>query len=150
MRITTHSKNVDLTQIYGDTFVEDRDGNISIAPAGPYNIQATSSSGNADLEITLPPNMSATVDGRTHNGDIESEYPLNIEGEESKTITGKIGGGNQKIVLNTAVGDVRIKKGSGFPATPPAVSLNPAAPPPPPNAPHLKTPKTPPAEPVTQ
>lgn len=150
IHITTHSKNVDLTQIYGDTVVEDRDGNISIAPAGPYNIQANSTSGNADLEITLPPNMSATVDGRTHNGDIESEYPLNIEGEESKTITGKIGSGNQKIVLNTAVGDVRIKKGSGFPATPPAVSLNPTTAPPPPNAPHLKTPKTPPAEPVTQ
>ena len=146
VRITTHSKNVDLSQIYGDTYVEDRDGNISIAPAGPYNIQATSHSGNADLEITLPPNASATVDGRTHNGDIASEYPLNIEGDESKTVTGKIGNGNNKIVLSTDVGDVHIKKGSGFPATPPPVSLNP---PPAPNGPHLKAPKTP-AEPVTQ
>jgi DUF4097 and DUF4098 domain-containing protein YvlB len=149
VRITTHSKNVDLSQIYGDTYVEDRDGNISIAPAGPFNIQATSHSGNADLEITLPPNASATVDGRTHNGDIASEYPLNIEGDESKTVTGKIGNGTGKIVLSTDVGDVHIKKGSGFPATPPPVSLNPPTPSPAPNAPHLKAPKTP-AEPVTQ
>jgi DUF4097 and DUF4098 domain-containing protein YvlB len=150
VRVTTHSKNVDLSQIYGDTYVEDRDGNISIAPAGPYNVQATSSSGNADLEITLPPNGSATVDGRTHNGDIVSDYPLNIEGEESKTVSGKIGSGNAKITVSTAVGDVRIKKGSGFPATPPGVSLNPPTAPTSPNAPHLKAPKTPPAEPVTQ
>ena len=112
-------------------------------------MQATSSSGNADLEITLPPNASATVDGRTHNGDIVSDYPLTIDGEESKTVTGRIGGGGVKINVTTAVGDVRIKKGSGFPTTPPAVSMT-APTPPPANAPHLKAPKTPPAEPVTQ
>jgi len=150
VRVTTHSKNVELSQIYGDTFVEDRDGNISISPAGPFNVQATSSSGNADLEITLPPNASASVDGRTHNGDIVSDYPLEISGEESKTVTGRIGSGGQaKITVSTNVGDVRIKKGSGFPPTPPAVSMassyQAAA-----NAPHLKAPKTPPAEPVTQ
>jgi DUF4097 and DUF4098 domain-containing protein YvlB len=148
IRVTTHSKNVELSQIYGDTYVEDRDGNISISPAGPYGVQATSSSGNADVEITLPPNASASIEGRTHNGDIVSDYPLEINGEESKTVTGRIGAGNAKINVSTDVGDVRIKKGSGFPATPPPVSMSaPAAP----NAPHLKaSPKMPPAEPVTQ
>jgi DUF4097 and DUF4098 domain-containing protein YvlB len=150
VRVTTHSKNVDLSQIYGDTYVEDRDGNISISPAGAYSVQATSSSGNADVEITLPPNASASVDGRTHNGDIVSDYPLTINGEESKTVTGRIGSGEMKITVSTAVGDVRFKKGSGFPSTPPAASMNSPAPPPGPNAPHLKAPKTPPAEPVTQ
>jgi len=150
VRVTTHSKNVELSQIYGDTYVEDRDGNISISPAGPYSVQATSSSGNADVEITLPPNASASIEGRTHNGDIMSEYPLTINGEESKTVTGRIGAGSAKINVSTDVGDVRIKKGSGFPATPPAASMSAPAPPPPPGAPHLKAPKTPPAEPVTQ
>jgi DUF4097 and DUF4098 domain-containing protein YvlB len=150
VRVTTHSKNVELSQIYGDTYVEDRDGNISISPAGPYSVQATSSSGNADVEITLPPNASASVDGRTHNGDIVSDYPLEINGEESKTVTGRIGAGGAKINVSTDVGDVRIKKGSGFPPTPPAVSMSAPAPPATPNGPHLKAPKTPPAEPVTQ
>ena len=89
VRVTTHSKNVDLTQIYGDTYVEDRDADISIAPAGPYSVQATSSSGQGNLVITLPPNASATIDGRTHNGDIVSDYPLDITGDESKTVTGR-------------------------------------------------------------
>lgn len=147
VRVATKSKNVDLGQIYGDTFVDDRDANISIAPAGPYSIQATNSSGEGNMDITLPPNASATVDGRTHNGDIESDYPLEISGEESKTITGKVGGGSAKIQVSTEAGDVHIKKGSGFPTE----TAAPAAPeaPAPPNAKRLKAPKAPPVA-VTQ
>ena len=59
-----------------------------------------------------------------------------------------VGAGGAKISLSTDVGDVRIKKGSGFPPAP-TISRNPPKPPAPPNAPHLKAPKTP-AEPVTQ
>ena len=54
--------------------------------------------------------------------------------------------GGPKITLSTDVGDLRIKKGSAFPATPPlpsAVGAPPKLPPPPANAPHLKAPKTP-------
>ena len=148
VRAITHSKNVDLTQIYGDIYVEDRDGSISIEPAGVYNVEAKSNSGKGDLELTLPPNASATVSAFTHNGDIFSDYPTpSVEGE-SKRVTFTVGGGGSKINLSTDVGDVRIKKGSGFPPEP-AVSANPPKPPAPPNAPHLKAPKTP-AEPVSQ
>lgn len=151
VRVTTHSKNIDLTQIYGDTYVDDRDGNIAIAPAGPFGIEARNTSGKGDIEITLPPNTSATVDGRTQNGDIVSDFPLSITGDESKSVTGRIGGGAAKILLNTDVGDVRIRRGSGFPATPPpAVSESAPDTPVAPNARHLRAPKTPPAAPVTQ
>jgi DUF4097 and DUF4098 domain-containing protein YvlB len=145
VHVTTESKNVDLSQIYGDTFVEDKHGNITIAPAGAYSIDAKNSSGEGNLEITLPPNASATVDGRTHNGDIQSDYALTINGDESKTVTGRIGGGTSKIALSTEVGDVQIKKGSGFPSESSAAPSAPVSP----NAPHLKAPKTPPA-PVSQ
>jgi len=143
LRVVTHSKNVDLSQISGDTYVEDRDGDISIAPAGAYAIQAMSSSGQGNLDITLPPNASATIDGRTHNGDIVSDYPLNIAGEESKTVTGRIGGGSAKIVVSTDVGDVHIKRGTGFP-TESAAPAPPDAPAPPASAKHLKAPAKPP------
>jgi len=148
VRVLTHSKNVDLSQIYGDTYVENRDGNISIEPAGVYNVEAKSNSGKGDIELTLPPNASATINAFTHNGDFFSDYPSpNPEGE-SKRVALTVGGGGAKINLSTDVGDVRIKKGSGFP-TAPSISSNPPKPPVPPNAPHLKAPKTP-AEPVTQ
>ena len=148
VRVTTHSKNVDLSQIYGDTFVEDRDGNIAIEPAGTYNVEARSTSGKGDIELTLPPNASASINAFTHNGDILSDYPVTSPEGESKKVSFNVGSGGAKINLSTDVGDVNIKKGSGFPPAP-SISSNPPRPPAPPNAPHLKSPKTP-AEPVTQ
>ena len=144
----THSKNVDLSQIYGDTYVEDRDGNISLEPAGTYNIDAKSTSGKGDIELSLPPNASASITAYTHNGDILSDYPVSLPEGESKKAAFSVGSGGAKISLSTDVGDVRIRKGSGFPPAP-SVSSNPPKPPTPPNAPHLKAPKNP-AEPVTQ
>jgi DUF4097 and DUF4098 domain-containing protein YvlB len=143
VRVTTREKDVDLSQIYGDTFVDDSRGQISVEPAGPYSIEARS--GKGDVEVTLPPDASATVEGHTHNGDIVSDYDLNINGDESKTINGRIGSGQNKISLNADVGDLRIKKGSGYPPAPPTPPGAPTA-----SAPHLKAPKAPPAQPVTQ
>lgn len=151
VRVITHSRDIELDQIYGDTYVESRDGNITIAPAGPYSVEAKNESGKGDVEVSLVPSAQFTIDGRTRNGDIESDYPLSISGDESKTVSGKVGSGGVKIVLNTDVGDLRIKKGSAFPSAPPApfAESSPKATPVPPNAPHLKAPKAP-AEPVTQ
>ena len=68
VHVTTHAKDIDLSQIYGDSYVEDRDGRISIEPAGPFSVEAKNSKG--DVELTLPPNASASVNVRTHNGDV--------------------------------------------------------------------------------
>jgi DUF4097 and DUF4098 domain-containing protein YvlB len=144
VRVTTHAKDVDLSQIYGDSYVDDSRGQISVEPAGNYSIDAKS--GKGDVEVTLPPEASATVDGHTHNGDIVSDYSLDINGDESKTVSGRIGGGQAKISLRADVGDLRIKKGSGFTPTPPSAPAPPATA----NAPHLKAPKAPPEQPITQ
>ncbi|MGA2634940.1 MAG: DUF4097 family beta strand repeat-containing protein [Terracidiphilus sp.] len=117
VRVSSHSKDIDLSQIYGESYVEDRNGTVSIEPAGAYAVEAKNEKG--DVEITLPPNASANVEGRTHNGDIVTDYGLTVSGDESKTVTGRIGSGATKIVLSTDNGDLRIKKGSAFPATPP-------------------------------
>jgi DUF4097 and DUF4098 domain-containing protein YvlB len=149
VHVVTHSKDVDLNQIYGDTTVDDHDGTIAVEPAGAYSVDAKN--GKGDIEVTLPPNASGTVDGRSRNGDIYSEWPLTISGDENKTVTGKIASGASKIELSADNGDVRIKKGSAFPATLPAPNSD-AAPKAPiaPNAPHLKAPKAAPTAPVTQ
>ena len=150
VHVITHSKDIDLSQIYGDTYVENRDGRISVEPAGAFGVEAKNSKG--DVEISLPPNASATVDGRTRNGDIVSDFSLAISGDESKTVSGRIGSGATRVIANTNNGDLRIKKGPAYPAIPPAPSVNVPAPPKPPEvsrAPHLKAPK-PPAQPVTQ
>jgi len=149
VRVTTHSKDVDLSQIYGDTYVQDRDGRVSLEPAGNYGVDAKNSKG--DIELSLPPSASATVNARTHNGDIVSDYPIPSMDDENKSATFQVGSGSNRITLTTDNGDVRIKRGSAFPATPPppAVAGAPEAPEPP-RAPHLKTPKPLPPQPVTQ
>lgn len=148
VRVVTHAKDVDLSQIYGDTYVQDRDGRISVEPAGNYAVDANNNKG--DVEVTLPPNPSASVDGRTRNGDIVSDFSLTVSGDEDKTVTGRIGSGGPKISLVSDNGDLRIKKGSGFPPPDTANSSDSDTRTKAPKAPHQKTPKPLPPEPVTQ
>jgi DUF4097 and DUF4098 domain-containing protein YvlB len=147
VRVVTHSKDVDLSQVSGDTYVENRDGRISVSPAGNYNVEAKNDKG--DVEVTLPPNPSATVEGRTRNGDVVSDFGLAISGDENKSVTGRIGSGGPKINITAENGDLRIKKGTGFTNDEDETtsSTGEAAP----KAPHLKAPKAPhPPQPVTQ
>lgn len=162
VRVVTHSKDIDLSQIYGDSYVESRNGRIAVEPAGAYGVEARNSKG--DVEVTLPPNASANVNASTHNGDILSDYPIRSTEGENKMAAFTVGSGGARVVLSTSNGDVRIKKGPGFPPAPSAAS--PAAPAkhkgqmlnvPPSHraantsgAPHLKEPKVPPAPPVKQ
>ena len=147
VHVTTRSKDIDLSEIYGDTSVQSSNGTISVAPAGAFNVDAKNDKG--DIELTLPPDMSATVNGQTHNGDIVTDYGLTISGDENKTVSGKIGSGTAHIQLSTSNGDLHIKKGSAFPAAAPAAGKTPTAPAAP-NAPHLKSNKMLPQQPVTQ
>ena len=159
VRVATRSKDIDLNHIYGDCTVEDRDGSISVEPAGGYAVEAKNSKG--DVELTLPPNASATVNAHTHNGDIVSDYAIQPTRGADKSVTFRVGSGVSRIVLSADNGDVRIKKG---PAFPPASWLNlspqrralmlnvppyhrvPSLS----DAPRLKTHKELPAQPVTQ
>lgn len=136
VRVITHSKDIDLSQIYGDSYVEDRDGRIAVQPAGVYGVEAKNSKG--DVEVTLPPNASARVEAHTRNGDIVSEYAIAASEGENKAASFTIGSGSSRIVLSAENGDVRIKKGSAFPAASPAPNAPPA-----PNALHLKAPRKP-------
>jgi DUF4097 and DUF4098 domain-containing protein YvlB len=147
VRVITHSKDVDLNQVYGESYVEDRDGRISVEPAGPFGVNAKNTKG--DVEVTLPPNASATVSVRTRNGDIVSDFSMPSTEGENKSATFTIGSGGSQITLSAENGDVHIKKGSSVPPPPPSISAAPR-PPVPPNAPHLKAPKQLPPPPVTQ
>jgi hypothetical protein len=105
------------------------------------------------VEVTLPPNASASVSLHTRNGDIVSDYPVPSMDGENKSATITIGSGGAKISLTTDNGDLHIKKGSTAPPPPPSVSAAPraqgAASPASPAAPHLKAPKSP-QQPVSQ
>ena len=134
VRVSTRAKDVDLSQIAGDTYVNDTRGDIHVEMAGNFNLEAHNGKGN--VEVALPENTSATVSGHTQNGDIVSDFPMSIAGDESKSVTGSIGKGQAKITLSSDVGDLRIRKGDAGIGLP-----TPPTPPAPPNVPHLKVPK---------
>ena len=48
-----------------------------------------------------------------------SDFPLSISGDESKTVSGKIGAGGPKITLDAENGDIHIKRGDEAPPPPP-------------------------------
>ena len=137
VRVSTHSKDIDLSQIYGDVQVNDRDGRVAVALAGNYNLDVKNNKG--DVEVTLPPDASANVDGRTRNGDIVSDFALTISGDEEKTVSGRIGTGAARISLSTENGDLGIRRGSGFGPMPPNAAAAPASP----HSPHLHAPHVP-------
>jgi len=144
VHVVSHSKDIDLSEIYGDIYVEDRNGRIAVEPAGAYSVEARNDKG--DVEVTLPSDDSATVTGRAHNGDIVTEFSLAVSGDEDKTVSGKIGSGTARIVLNTDNGDLRIKKGPTAAAMPAAVANAPDAQ----GSKHLKSKKALPQQPVAQ
>ncbi len=153
VRVVTHSKDVDLNQIYGDSSVENRDGNTSIEPAGAYAVNVKNSKG--DVALTLPPNASASVNVHVRNGDIVSDFAMPSAEGENKSVTFQVGSGGSRIALSADNGDVRIKKGPAFPAAPVASATATKAPATvkataTAKARHLKTRKALPAHPVTQ
>ncbi len=153
VHVVTRSKDIGLSEIYGDIYVEGSNGTISVEPAGAYGVEAKNDKG--DIELALPPDASATVNGRTHNGDIVTDFALAVSGEEDKTVSGRIGSGAAHIVLSTSNGDLHIKKGQAFPAAASApneqgragaeAGAGAGA-----KAPHLKSSKALPQQPVTQ
>jgi len=85
-----------------------------------------------------------------------NDFDLSVNGDEDKTVTGRIGAGGPRISLNSTNGDLHIKKGPTYPPPPPATPAAPAAaakaPPAPaaPGAPHLKSSKALPQQPTAQ
>ena len=157
IRVITHSKDIELSQVYGDTHIEDRDARVELDMGGSFPVEVKNSKG--DIEVALPPSASATVDGRTHNGDIVSDFPLTISGDEDKTISGNIGKGGPRLSISTEHADLKLRKADEAPPLPPLVV--PGKPPAPPattapkapaapNVPHLKPSKGETTAPVTQ
>ena len=151
IHVVTHSKDIEMTQVYGETRIEDRDGRVELDMAGAFPVEVKNNKG--DVEVSLPPSVNATVEMRTHNGDIVSDFPLQISGDENKTMTGNLGNGGPRLVLSTEHADLGLHKGNEaapLPPLPAPGAIKTPAPPPAPKVPHLKPSKGEEASPVAQ
>jgi hypothetical protein len=62
------------------------------------------------IELTTPPDFSATVYAETDVGSIKTDLPLTVRGRISKSLHGTIGAGEGELRLKADVGSIRIRK----------------------------------------
>ncbi len=72
---------------------------------------ATFTTVNGSVTVTLPANFSAEVRAETVNGDLESDFPLTVTGKFGpRNFHGTIGNGGRKLSLNTVNGSIKLRK----------------------------------------
>jgi len=68
--------------------------------------------GSGDVAIKAPPTLSAEIQIETSNGDIESDFPMQVTERAPDHVTGRIGDGRGKIAIETGSGEIRLLKNS--------------------------------------
>jgi hypothetical protein len=120
LRVITRSKNIECSQISGDVHVENANGEVNVTAVVPLgNIQITNASD--PVTLTLPPNAGFTINASTDGGDLNSDFSLNVSGDDNhRNANGTVGKGGSKIDVNVRHGDLSIKKGDmNMPPLPP-------------------------------
>jgi DUF4097 and DUF4098 domain-containing protein YvlB len=68
--------------------------------------------GSGDVSIKAPPTLSAELQIETSNGDVESDFPMQLTERSHDHLTGRIGDGRGKIAIETGSGGIRLLKSS--------------------------------------
>ncbi len=66
---------------------------------------------NGSITVQVPANLSAVLDASTVNGDIESDFPITVQGRFGpRRLHGTIGDGGRQLRLETVNGGIEIRK----------------------------------------
>jgi hypothetical protein len=66
---------------------------------------------NGGITVTLPAGFGASVEAKTVNGELDSDFPLTVQGRFSRrTFRGTIGNGGRDLTLSTVNGSIRLLK----------------------------------------
>ncbi len=69
------------------------------------------SSGNGDVTLTLPADFGAELEASTGSGEIESDFPMRVQGRMSAhRMAGTIGGGGRRLHISTGNGSIRLRR----------------------------------------
>ncbi len=73
--------------------------------SGPLEFETV----NGSITVELPRGAGAEVTAKTINGNIETDFPITVEGRfSSRRMTGTIGGGGSRLWLETVNGSIRL------------------------------------------
>ncbi|MDQ6831101.1 MAG: DUF4097 domain-containing protein [Gemmatimonadota bacterium] len=112
LRVHSVSGDVQVESSRATSFVASSvSGDVSVKATsltGSGRLSAKSVSGNITLE--LPKDFAADVRMTTVSGDLQSDFPMTLEGRQTRRgLEGKIGSGGRDLQLSTVSGNVRIR-----------------------------------------
>lgn len=107
----TSSGNITLKNSIGDFSLKSSSGKVLVDYKNfdDQNINIESSSGSVTLE--LPSSAEFLIEAKTSSGKIQSDFQINENGStDKKKLDGKVGTKNNKVILQTSSGSIKILK----------------------------------------
>jgi DUF4097 and DUF4098 domain-containing protein YvlB len=112
VHLATRSKEVNLEEVSGDLRVQDSNGGIEVSMRSLGNVQIDNR--NGDVHLSVPEKAGFHVDARTHDGEIESDFPeIKVNNNDNESMaSGTVGNGAAHIVINDEHDGIEIRKNS--------------------------------------
>jgi DUF4097 and DUF4098 domain-containing protein YvlB len=107
--VETSGGNVEVLDVSGKVRAETSGGNVTVRVTGENaGIYAETSGG--DIDITIGPEVKATLDASTSGGSVYCDFPVTVSGRiDPSRIRGQINGGGRTIHAHTSGGSIRIR-----------------------------------------
>jgi hypothetical protein len=109
-RLETKYKEIHLEGVTGEVHIDDTNSAIEVetkAPLGAIDINST----HGGIEVSVPANAGMQVDAESKNGEINSDFTLNVDNQHrDATAHGTIGKGGPLMRLRLDRGTIQIKK----------------------------------------
>ncbi len=109
-KLDTRSKAVHLENVTGDVRVDDTNASVEVTTKTPLgNIEISNARGG--IEVALPSNAGFQIDAESRSGDIQSDFPLDVDNRRrDATARGTVGKGGPVVRLRAERGTIQIKK----------------------------------------
>src|SRR5579862_81897 len=118
---STRSKNIRLEGVSGDVRLQNDNGTVELGMRTVGNVQIDNR--NGDIQLMVPDKAGFRLDARTHDGEIQSDFPeLKVNNDEHESrASGSVGNGSSHIVVNNEHDGIEIRRASDVaPPVPPA------------------------------
>jgi len=112
LHLTAKSKDVKIEDLSGELQVSVERGDVTYVAKRAPTSNATITTRNGNVDLTLPLNAKCDLTGRTHRGEVTNEFgdaiQVTTEGQGA-TLKGTAGGG-PKITIETDRGGITLRK----------------------------------------
>ncbi len=128
VRLITRDKDIRLNAVNGELRLQNENGPLAIYISKLGNVQIDNK--NATVELHVPDKAAFSLEARSRNGDIETDFnSLKVSSsDEVSTASGTVGGGGPRIVINNEHGNIEVRRGSVVAEAPPKPSEPPDSP----------------------